>query len=129
MTSRSLKLFVLAGVAALGLGACSETPEVHGSVSVGVGYSSGYYGGGYYGGPCCYYGGGYPPPVVVVPPGGYPGNGNRPPAAAAAVAADPARPGRCPCRLPRRAGAAAVAGDAEHLASRLSGKRISWAPC
>ena len=70
----NLKLLVLAGVAAFGLDACSENPDVHGSVSVGVGYSSGYYGGGYYGGPCCYYGGGYPP-AVIIPPGNRPGNG------------------------------------------------------
>lgn len=68
---------------AAGLAGCasSDNVDVHGHVSVGVGY------GGYYGSPWYYGGGYYPPPPVVLPPsylpghgGNHPGNrpGNRP---------------------------------------------------
>ncbi len=65
----------LAPVAALiivtGLSGCasSDNVDVHGHVSVGVGY------GGYYGSPWYHGGGYYPPPPVVMPPPYRPGYG------------------------------------------------------
>ncbi len=70
LMARSALLVVVAGLASC---ASSDNVDVHGHVSVGVGY------GGYYGSPWYYGGGYYPPPPVVMPPPHRPGyGGNRP---------------------------------------------------
>jgi hypothetical protein len=83
-------LFIAGSVMLAGCASNGSSPDVHGSVYVGVGYYNAW---GW--GPCCYYAGS--PPVVVGPPPSRPDNpGAGAPRPEQPIAKPPSRPAPAP---------------------------------